>query len=62
MEIRRLVDMSLFSKKPEAKLRKQYKDLMQKAMDAQRSGDIVKSSELHAEADKIMKQIDELCK
>lgn len=52
--------MKFFSKKPEDKLRSQYQKLMEQAMQAQRGGDIVKSSELHAEADKILKKIDAL--
>ncbi|MGA0333232.1 MAG: DUF6435 family protein [Kiritimatiellia bacterium] len=55
--------MSIFSKKdPAAKLRSQYKKLMEQAMLAQRGGDIVKSSELHAEAEKLLNQIDALGK
>lgn len=51
--------MNIFSKKtPADKLRQQYKKIMEQAMLAQRGGDIVKSSELHEEADKLMKQID----
>lgn len=52
--------MNLFSKNPAAKLQKQYESLMQQAMNAQRGGDIVKSSELHAQAAEILKQIDAL--
>ena len=51
--------MGLFTKKPTDKLRKQYKQLMEQAMNEQRGGDIVKSSELHAEADKLLKKIEE---
>jgi len=51
--------MSLFKKKnPADALRKKYQDLMKKAMEAQRGGDIVKSSELHEEAEKIRKELD----
>lgn len=50
--------MSLFKKDPLAKLRKQYETLMGQAMQAQRGGDIVKCSELTAEADKVMAQIE----
>jgi len=60
--VSRFVHMKLFSKNPADKLRSQYKKLMEQAMLAQRGGDIVKSSEIHAEAEKIMKQIDELDK
>lgn len=52
--------MKLFSKKPEDKLRKQYESLRQQAMQAQRGGDIVKCSELSAQADDVMKKIDAL--
>lgn len=55
--------MNLFSKKtPDKKLRSQYETLMKEAMNAQRSGDIVKSSELHAKAEEILKQIESLPK
>ncbi len=50
--------MKLFSKKPDQKLRKQYEQKMKEAMEAQRSGDIVKSSELHAEAEKLLDQLE----
>ncbi|MDF3128783.1 DUF6435 family protein [Kiritimatiellaeota bacterium B1221] len=51
--------MSIFNKKnPTDKLRTQYKKLMEQAMLAQRGGDIVKSSELNAEAEKLLKEID----
>jgi hypothetical protein len=33
---------------------------MKQAMEAQRGGDIVKSSELHAQAEAILKQLDAL--
>ena len=52
--------MKLFSKNPADKLRSQYKKLMEQAMMAQRGGDIVKSSEIHAEAEKVLKEIDAL--
>jgi hypothetical protein len=56
-----MVCMKLFSsKKPVDKLRDQYKKLMEQAMLAQRGGDIVKSSELHAEAEKLYKEIERL--
>ncbi|MCC5845823.1 MAG: Lacal_2735 family protein [Verrucomicrobia bacterium] len=51
----------MFSKKtPEKKLRTQYETLMKEAMTAQRGGDIVKSSELHAQAEAVLKQLDDL--
>jgi len=52
--------MGLFTKKPTDKLRKQYKKLMEEAMNEQRGGDIVRSSELHAEADALLKKIEEM--
>jgi hypothetical protein len=54
----RIMCMGLFTKKPTDKLRKQYKSLMEQAMQAQRGGDIVKSSELHAEAEALLKKIE----
>ena len=55
--------MNLFSKKtPEKKLRSQYETLMKEAMNAQRGGDIVKSSELHEQAEALLKQIEALPK
>ena len=50
--------MGFFTKKPTDKLRKQYKTLMEQAMQAQRGGDIVKSSEIHAEAEALLKKIE----
>ena len=59
--LQRIIGMNFFTKKnPAEKLRTQYKKLMEQAMLAQRGGDIVKSSELHAEADKLLKEIDTL--
>ena len=52
--------MSIFTKNPEKKLRKEYEALMKKAMEAQRGGDIVGSSELHAQAEKLLKQIEQM--
>lgn len=53
--------MNLFSKKsPEKKLRAQYETLMKEAMMAQRGGDIVKSSELHAQAEEVLKRLEAL--
>jgi len=51
--------MNFFKKSPEAKLRKQYETLLQQAMEAQRGGDIVKCSELTAQADELLKQIEQ---
>ncbi|MCC5847300.1 MAG: Lacal_2735 family protein [Verrucomicrobia bacterium] len=50
--------MTFFSKKPEKKLRKEYEALMKQAMDAQRGGNIVKSSELHEKAAEVLKKIE----
>jgi hypothetical protein len=54
------MSMSIFSKKSTDKLRKQYKSLMEQAMQAQRSGDIVKSSQIHEQAEAVLKQIEAL--
>jgi len=50
--------MKLFSKKPDQKLQREYERLMKEAMLAQRGGDIVKSSELHAQAEILWKEIE----
>jgi hypothetical protein len=52
--------MKFFSSKknPADKLRKQYEKLQGEAMMAQRGGDIVKCSELTAQAEEVLKQID----
>jgi hypothetical protein len=49
--------MNFFKKDPSAKLRAEYERLMKEAMLAQRAGDIVKSSELNAQAEKIFAQL-----
>ena len=51
---------SFFKKDPSAKLNKQYKALLQQALDAQRKGDIRLYSELTAQAEKIADKIDQL--
>ena len=50
--------MTLFSKNPEKKLRKEYETLMKQAMEAQRGGDIVKSAQLHEKAEAVLKKIE----
>ncbi len=50
--------MKFFSKKPDQKLQREYERLMKEAMLAQRGGDIVKSSELHAQAEILWKEIE----
>ena len=50
--------MKLFSSNPEKKLRKEYEALMKQAMEAQRGGDIVKSSQLHEQAEALLKKIE----
>lgn len=52
--------MNLFNKNPEKKLKKEYESLMQRAMEAQRGGDIVGSSELHAKAEEVLKKMESL--
>lgn len=52
--------MGWFSSDPIKKLRDQYMKKMEHARDIQRTGDIVKYSELVAEAEKIGEEIDRL--
>jgi hypothetical protein len=49
---------SFLKKDPIAKLNKQYSSLLEKALTAQRKGDIRGYSELSAEAEKVAKEID----
>ena len=49
--------MNLFAKNPEKKLRKQYEQKMKEVMEAQRAGDIVRSSELSVEAERLLQEI-----
>ena len=51
---------SLFKKKPKEKLNKEYLAILEKAMQAQRNGDIKSYSALTADAEKILKKIDAL--
>jgi hypothetical protein len=51
---------NFFKSKPEEKLQKEYDRLLAEAVAAQRNGDIAKYSELHFDADKILKEIDKL--
>ncbi|QDT38621.1 DUF6435 family protein [Stratiformator vulcanicus] len=50
----------LFKTDPIAKLRKEYMRKMEEARDIQRNGDVVKASQLTAEAEEIGRRIDEL--
>lgn len=50
----------LFKKDPKAKLNKEYEALLEKAMQAQRNGDIRTYSELSEKADAVLKQIEKL--
>ncbi|MGH1427585.1 MAG: DUF6435 family protein [Arenicella sp.] len=52
--------LSFFNKNPKEKLNKQYLATLEKAMQAQRNGDIKSYSTLTANAEKILKQIDAL--
>ena len=51
---------NLFSKDPKKKLQKQYEEKLLEAQTAQRSGDIQKFSELSAEAEKILEEINKV--
>jgi len=51
---------SLFKKSPLEKLHKQYSDVLEDAMNAQRNGDIRQYSELTDQAQKILDEITEL--
>lgn len=51
---------SLFRKDPTKKLRKSYESILEKAMHAQRSGDIKTYSLLTEEAEKIRSEIEAL--
>lgn len=50
----------LFKKDPKEKLNKEYKALLEQAMQAQRNGDIRTYSELSEKADKIFKEMEAL--
>ena len=50
----------LFKKDPIKKLDKKYKDLLVKARDVQRSGDIVAYSAVVAESEEVLKEIEAL--
>jgi len=51
---------SLFKPNPEKKLRKDYEAKLEKAMQAQRNGDIRSYSMITAEAEEIRKQLQQL--
>lgn len=50
----------LFKKNPTAKLEKQYNTLLEKARDAQRSGDIKLFARITAESEEVWKEIEKL--
>lgn len=50
----------LFKKNPTAKLEKQYNILLEKARDAQRSGDIKLYARITAESEEVWKEIEKL--
>ncbi|MDP4548820.1 MAG: DUF6435 family protein [Marinobacter sp.] len=52
--------LSFFKKDPAKKLKKQYATLLERAMQAQRNGDIRTYSELSAEAEEVYKQIQQI--
>lgn len=49
-----------FKKDPVKKLKKEYLQLMEKARDIQRTGDVIKASLVYEEADAIAKRMEEL--
>lgn len=53
---------SLFKKDPRATLQKEYQAVLEKAMQAQRKGDIRLYSELSDKADAITRELDQLKK
>ena len=52
----------LFKKDPAKKLEQEYRDLMEKARDVQRSGDLRAYAELINESEEILKKIEALKK
>tara|TARA_B100000925_G_scaffold286847_1_gene265182 strand:+ start:1960 stop:2136 length:177 start_codon:yes stop_codon:yes gene_type:complete len=50
----------LFKKNESSTLQKKYEDLMKKAVEAQRKGDIALFSELSAQAEEVGREIDNL--
>ncbi|MBZ0332881.1 DUF6435 family protein [Marinobacter sp. AL4B] len=52
--------LPFFKKDPAKKLKKQYSTLLERAMKAQRNGDIRTYSELSAEAAEVFKQIQQI--
>ena len=50
----------IFKKDPIKKLTKEYQDLLEKAMNAQRNGNMALFANLSAQADKLYKEIQEL--
>ncbi len=52
--------ISFFKKAPEAKLKKEHAKLLERAMHAQRNGDIRGYSELSEQAQSVLDKLDEL--
>jgi len=52
--------LSLFKKDPNVKLKKEYQATLERAMQAQRKGDIRLYSELSDQAEAIAKELDKL--
>ncbi len=50
----------IFKRNPEKKLQKQYADLLQKAMEAQRNGKIELYAKLSFESEEILNEIEKL--
>ena len=53
---------NLFKKNNEKKLQNEYENLMSKAVDAQRNGNIKLYAELSFKADEVLKKIDKIVK
>ncbi|MDD1793034.1 DUF6435 family protein [Enterovibrio makurazakiensis] len=51
---------SLFKRDPTKKLREQYNDKLERAMQAQRNGDISAYSFIHAEAEDLWREIERI--
>ena len=52
--------LNWFRKDPIKKLENEYNRKMEQARDTQRKGDIVRASEINAEAEELLRQIDDL--
>jgi hypothetical protein len=51
--------MKLFKNRPGNPRQREYERLMKQAMEAQRGGDIVRSAELHQQAEALRKQMNQ---